>query len=99
MFSSSNLREGGVYLLPDGEKLIATADHRGGFFLYTPPVWDAFRGWGPAAYDVMPEGPIVTCGGGHDTLWRVDDLVDTGETRGGAVRYATPIKPRDDCFY
>jgi len=98
MLSLSSMREGGVYLLPDGEKLIATADHRGGYFLYSPPVWDAFSGWGPAEYDVMPEGPIVTCEG-RRTSWRVDDLVDTGETRGAARHYVTCIEPRYDLFY
>ena len=48
MLSLSNMREGGVYLLPDGERLIAVADHRGGFLLYAPKVWKRFHGWGPA---------------------------------------------------
>ena len=84
----SRMREGGVYVLPDGEELIATADHRGGFFLYAPNVWKAFHGWGPAEYDVMPEGPIVTCGG-QSTPWSVKDLVDTGQTKRSSPHYLT----------
>lgn len=98
MLSPRNMREGGVYLLPDGERLVATADHRGGYFLYTPPVWEAFRGWGPAAYDVTPEGPIVTCEGAR-TTWLAEDLADTGETRDDALRDLPRIEPRNDRFY
>lgn len=79
MYASGNLREGGVYVLPDGEELIATDDRRGGFLLYTPGVWAAFRGRGPAEYDAEPRGEIVTCTG-TPTPWRVEDLSDTGRT-------------------
>ncbi|HEV3470061.1 MAG TPA: hypothetical protein VG148_12120 [Pyrinomonadaceae bacterium] len=57
MSSPLSMREGGVYVLPGGERVVATHDHRGGYFLYAPHVWRAFRGWGPAEYDVTPEGP------------------------------------------
>ena len=88
MLSLSSVREGGVYLLPDGRKVIATHDHRGGYFLYAPEVWRAFRGWGPAEYDVTPEGPVLTCAG-QRTPWSVNDLLDTGETVNADVRYYT----------
>jgi hypothetical protein len=98
MLSLTSIREGGVYVLPDGARLIATAGNRGGYFLYAQPVWDAFGGWGPAEYDVTPEGPILTCGG-RRTPWRADDLVDTGETRVTAMPYVPAIEPRNDLFY
>jgi hypothetical protein len=94
MLSLSNMREGGVYVLPDGRRLIATHDHRGGYFLYAPQVWSAFRGWGPAEYDVMPEGPIVTCEG-QRTPWDVGDLTDTGETERTELRYYTDYRQHD----
>jgi hypothetical protein len=77
--ASKGLREGGVYLLPDGEELIATNDMRGGYLLYTRGVWAAFRGRGPARYDAVSRGEIVTCTG-RPTRWRVEDLSDTGRT-------------------
>ena len=91
MLSLSSMREGGVYALPDGRRLIATHDHRGGYFLYAPQVWSDFQGWGPAEYDVMPEGPIVTCKG-ERTPWNINDLTDTGETEPGEVRYYTDYR-------
>lgn len=94
MPSLPNMREGGVYALPDGRRLVATHDHRGGYFLYAPQVWSAFRGWGPAEYDVMPEGPIVTCEG-EQTPWNVNDLVDTGETERTELRYYTDYRQND----
>lgn len=91
MLSLLSMREGGVYTLPDGRRLVATQDHRGGYFLYEPKVWSAYRGWGPAEYDVMPEGPIVTCAG-QPTPWKVADLVDTGETEPADLRYYTDYR-------
>ena len=97
MLSLSNMREGGVYLLPDGERLIAVADHRGGFLLYTPKVWKRFHGWGPAEYDVVPEGRIIDCDADASTPWSVRDLVDTGETRHPLP--APAPRARDQFFY
>ena len=91
MSVSLSIREGGVYVLPNGERFIATHDHRGGYFLYAPNVWRAFRGWGPAEYDVMPEGPVLTCAG-RPTQWSAEDLRDTGETVKAEVRYYTDYK-------
>lgn len=91
MSSLSSMREGGIYALPDGRRLVATHDHRGGYFLYAPQVWRAFSGWGPAEYDVMPEGPIVTCHG-ERTPWEAADLVDTGETEQTQLRYYTDYR-------
>lgn len=79
MLATNNLRKGGVYVLPDGEELIATEDLRGGFLLYTPDVWETFHGIGPAEYDAVPGGTILTCAG-RRTPWRVEDLADTGRT-------------------
>lgn len=96
MLSLTNLREGGVYRLPNGKRLIATADHRGGFFLYAPSVWREFHGWGPAEYDVMPEGPIVTCTG-QRTPWRIGDLTDTGETHVHSPHYVVDMRDAANC--
>jgi hypothetical protein len=87
MLAVNSLREGGVYLLPDGEELVATNDRRGGFLLYTPSVWAAFRGCGPAEYDAVRDGVIVTCSG-RSTPWSVEDLADTGRTL-----EACPVSP------
>ncbi len=77
--AKSKLREGGVYTLPDGAEVVATAYPGGGYFLYAPFVWQVFKGTGPAQYDVTPEGQIFTCGG-QLTLLRAEDLTDTGRT-------------------
>lgn len=97
MLSLSKMREGGVYALPDGRRLVATHDHRGGYFLYAPQVWSAFHGWGPAEYDVMPEGPIVTCEG-RRTPWSINDLTDTGETEQADLHYYTDYRLGDHAF-
>jgi hypothetical protein len=97
MLSLSKMREGGVYLLPDGERLIAVGDHRGGFLLYAPKVWQHFHGWGPAEYDVVAEGRIVDCDADAATRWSVRDLVDTGETRRPLP--APEPRGRDQFFY
>ncbi len=79
MSTTNQLRRGGVYMLPDGEELIATEDLRGGFLLYNPSVWATFHGVGPADYDAVPGGYILTCVGKR-TPWLVEDLADTGRT-------------------
>ncbi len=97
MLSLSTMREGGVYLLPDGEKVIAKPDRRGGFFLYRPKVWFRFHGWGPAEYDVEPEGRIVSCDAGRALPWCIQDLVDTGRTN--SARPLDMRHARDEFFY
>ena len=97
MLSLTSMREGGVYLLPDGEEVIARADRRGGYFLYRPKVWVRFQGWGPAEYDVEPEGRIVSCDRERALPWCIQDLVDTGETK--SARPLDLRHARDEFFY
>ena len=52
-------------------------------------MWETFHGAGPAEYDAVPGGTILTCGG-ERTPWRVEDLSDTGRTLD--VR---PIRPKE----
>jgi hypothetical protein len=66
----NEMRECGVYLLPDGRELIASGS--GGFFkLYDPLAWKYL---GPPLYEVRAEGSL-TCFG-RPTPWRIADLVD-----------------------
>ena len=66
----NEIRECGVYLLPDGREVIASGT--GGFFkLYDPLAWKYL---GPPLYEVRDEGRL-TCFG-RPTPWRVADLVD-----------------------
>jgi hypothetical protein len=70
----SEIREGGVYMLPDGREVVASES--GGFFkLYDPLAWKYL---GPPLYEVRDETQL-TCFG-RPTPWRVRDLVDKGQT-------------------
>ncbi len=71
------LRERGVYTLPDGEEFIASVARGGGFALFNPRVW---KRYGVPDYEVDPSGRLTQLG--QSTRWRVDDLVDTGRTAG-----------------
>ena len=72
---STDLRERGIYLLPDGEELVASFARGGGFALYEPRVW---KRYGVPDYEVNPRGRITRMG--QSTHWHVEDLVDTGRT-------------------
>lgn len=80
------LRQGGVYALPDGTELVAAAAPGGRHLLYHPLVW-AGQAWVvqmPVAYVVIEEGDILTRAG-RPTGWRIEDLSDMGRTaRGGS---------------
>lgn len=68
------IRECGVYLLPDGREVIASGSE--GFFkLYDPLAWKYL---GPASYEIRDE-ECLTCMG-RPTPWRVRDLVDKRQT-------------------
>ncbi|HEX8000100.1 MAG TPA: hypothetical protein VF528_17060 [Pyrinomonadaceae bacterium] len=70
----SEIREGGVYMLPDGREVVASES--GGFFkLYDPLAWKYL---GPPLYEVRDEARL-TCFG-RPTPWRIADLVDKGQT-------------------
>ncbi|MDX6692741.1 MAG: hypothetical protein QOF02_344 [Blastocatellia bacterium] len=68
------IKEGGVYLLPDGRELIASGS--GGFFkLYDPLAWEYL---GPPLYEIR-DSARLTCFG-RPTPWRVQDLIDKRQT-------------------
>ena len=69
------LRERGVYTLPDGEEFVASIARGGGFALFNPQIW---KRYGVPDYEVDPLGRVTQLG--QSTRWRVDDLVDTGRT-------------------
>jgi hypothetical protein len=83
------LRQGGVYSLPDGTELVAAAAPGGRHLLYHPRVWAGHARVveKPVAYVVTPEGHIFTSAG-RLTPWRVEDLTDLRRTavRGGRRR-------------
>lgn len=81
----AGLRQGGLYLTPGGEKLVAATAPGGRHLLYHPLVW-AGQAWVvdmPVAYVVTEEGHVVTRSG-EPAGWRVEDLSDTGRTAGSA---------------
>jgi len=69
------LRERGIYRLPDGEELVASIARGGGFALFNPRVWQRY---GVPDYTVNAEGKLTRMG--ESTRWRVEDLDDTGRT-------------------
>ena len=71
------LREGGVYELPDESQVIAVADIRGAYLLYTPQDWKLYPHVS-AIYEVRTSGQIHYRG--EPTYWRIDDLSDTGRS-------------------
>ncbi|HEX8494278.1 MAG TPA: hypothetical protein VF658_15625 [Pyrinomonadaceae bacterium] len=67
---TSEIKDCGVYQLPDGREVIAS--HSGGFFkLYDPLAWKYL---GPPLYEIREQGSL-TCFG-RPTPWRVADLID-----------------------
>jgi hypothetical protein len=70
-----NLREQGIYLLPDGQEFIAHAVFRGTYVLYTPGAWEVF---GLHMYESNHSGRLLQHG--QLTYWRVEDLTDTART-------------------
>ena len=64
------MRECGVYALPDGRELVAQSGGRFGCFkLYDPLTW---KYEGPPIYEMDGEGKITSLG--IPTPWRVEDL-------------------------
>jgi hypothetical protein len=82
----SDFREGGVYALPDGRQLIASES--GSWFKFYDPL--AWKYQGPALYEIAgaiqgeipgkPTSPGLLTSMGRPTQWRVEDLVDQGQT-------------------
>lgn len=88
----TELRRLGIYVLPDDTELVAVADERGGYLLYTLADWKLYPNV-PAAYEVYALGGLYRQG--KPTGWRVEDLTDTGRTAGWRVGNASPlIRPR-----
>jgi hypothetical protein len=70
------LRDRGLYRLPDGAELVASFASRGeGYVLYHPKVW---KSYGVPDYRVDAQGCLSRMG--ESTNWRDEDLIDTGET-------------------
>jgi hypothetical protein len=69
------LRERGIYRLPDGEELVASVGRGGGFVLYDERVW---RRYGVPDYSVNAQGKLTRMG--ESTRWSLEDLSDTGRT-------------------
>jgi hypothetical protein len=69
------LRERGIYKLPDGREFVIHAVFRGGYVLYTPAAWEFF---GPYTFDSNKTGQI--CSTGRTIGWNIENLVDTSRT-------------------
>jgi hypothetical protein len=69
------LRERGLYRLPDGAELIASPAARGGgYALYDQQVW---KRNGMRDYQIDEKGRRNRMG--QSTRWSSDDLIDTGQ--------------------
>ena len=64
------IRECGLYALPDGRELIARGGGRFGFFKFYDPL--AWKYEGPAMYEADATGKITSLG--MPTPWHVEDL-------------------------
>jgi len=86
-----SLRERGIYLAPDGTRLVASSrrrpasnsapEHDNGapFYLYHGYAW-SFHG--PADFCVLDCGCIKPAADGDEISWNADDLRDTEWTAG-----------------
>ena len=70
-----DLRERGIYKLPDGEEFVASVARGGSYVLYNPQIW---KRYGVPDYEVSAEGRLTRMG--ESTRWRIEDLSDTGRT-------------------
>lgn len=69
------LRERGIYKLPDGDEFVASFARGGGYALYNPQIW---KRYGVPDYEIDAQGRVTKMG--ESTRWRLDDLEDTGQT-------------------
>jgi len=70
------LRERGLYRLPDGAEFVANPAARGGgYALYDPQVW---KRYGLPDYQIDENGRLSRMG--ESTRWSTEDLIDTGQT-------------------
>jgi hypothetical protein len=79
-----NLRERGIYKLPDGRGFVISRSGDG-YSLYSPRAW---AGYGLADYRIHMDGRILSKG--VPTRWRIDNLTDTGRT----AEYIAPVRSR-----
>jgi hypothetical protein len=82
------LRERGIYALPDGREFVAHAVFRGGYVLFTPGDWEFS---GAHLYETNAAGQIRVKG--RPTTWRVEDLADTRRTARSRSRSGAALKP------
>jgi hypothetical protein len=72
----TELRELGIYRLPDGREFIVCSSSAGdGYLLFTQQAWES---GGYSQYQTRAEGKILSRG--VPTKWDVEDLLDTGRT-------------------
>ena len=72
---ASELRERGVYRLPDGQEVVVSACGGQEYCMFASATYDSF---GLAEYLITDEGRILK--GTEPTGWGVEDLSDTGGT-------------------
>jgi hypothetical protein len=75
------LRQGGLYLLPDGTEAIVSVGRGDSYLLYHPKVWKV-GAWVismPIIFEIRTSGQLFT-GTGQPTSWTIDDLIDTSKT-------------------
>jgi hypothetical protein len=70
------LRDCGIYTLPEGGEFVAHAVFRGGYVFYTPVAWEFF---GMHAYESDGTGNIHSHG--RSTGWHIKDLTGAGGRR------------------
>ncbi len=69
------LRERGVYRLPDGQEVVALRGLQSGHFLYSSDALDHYK---LPEYEVNKAGQLLR--GGEATGWSIHDLVDMGRS-------------------
>jgi hypothetical protein len=73
---AGEIKECGLYALPDGRELVAERGGKYGFFkLYDPLAWE-FKG--TPLYETDARGFLTSLG--RPTPWRVEDLKEVGRT-------------------
>ena len=69
------LRDQGIYTLPEGGEFVAHVVFDGAVVLYTPEAWESF---GVHVYESDGRGTIHLHG--RSTRWHIKDLIDTRRT-------------------
>lgn len=68
------LRDGGVYTMPNGKEVVARSSSRSGYYLYANPTLI----YALPVYEVVATGQIYAAG--RPTPWNIDDMTDTNLT-------------------